>query len=554
MTEEKKQESGIQEQKIQLELNTAAMPLQDDHDQRQLFEAASSDGASVSKKRVITRRKKQPVAEQKTDVAESILAGEAAEPVVTEEAAAESKQVSVVKRTRRTAAPKSQSERDVSSEDTISLQEPMSEALQVSAEGGSEGGARVLQAHGADLGDAPKPTRRRVTRKRAGAQESDEEGQPKSVESDSSAVKDKHEKKRSRSKPGSSERAASQSANKVDALSFLESKVRFVQHYHQVVTYLDDLSFRDALAKLHGQQNHWKPQLEEAISVFLDEALYVEESMSLLKLRRAVATASGLWGAAYAAVVYTQGQFMRAAKVVARLMQSLGEIMQLDFVVPVTLAEAFKPVQPQQVDQIDTQARVDEDATSSDQKKVVDNTPSSRNQQAEGGPNTLLGVLQPFSASASSTLLEEAQKRFTGVALRVRQYTQSGVAQSSSYGYLVGVFYAELTVTQLALLDCVEREQQQDKEGHHGYAFHEAWALLGQFKSELLPLIRATGVFSVEGDRRRGRGHTGMTASESLTPLLAVMSQSVSTAPSVEPNHNSQQHVGQGYFQPPDLD
>jgi hypothetical protein len=106
---------------------------------------------------------------------------------------------------------------------------------------------------------------------------------------------------------------------------------------------------------------------------------------------------------------------------------------------------------------------------------------------------------------------------------------------------------------QLALLVCVERQQQQEKAVHHTYASHEAWTLLGQFKSELLPLIRATGVFSVDGDRRRGRGHTGMPASESLTALLATMGRSVFTA-SAEPNHNSQQHAGQGYFQPPDLD
>ncbi len=315
---------------------------------------------------------------------------------------------------------------------------------------------------------------------------------------------------------------------------------------------MDDLSFRDALAKLHGQQSHWKPQLEEAISVFLDEALYVEEGMSLSKLRRAVATASDLWGAAYTAVVHTQGHFVRAAQVVARLMQSLGEIMQLDFVVPMALEEAFKPVSALQDSEIDSQVAGGEETAFADQEKTSENAPSTHTQQEEGGATTLLGVLQPFASHSPSNLLEDAQKRFTEMAARVRQFSQSGVAQSSSYGYLVGAFYGELTVMQLALLVCVERQQQQDKPGQRTCAAYQAWTLLGQFKSELLPVVRATGVFSAESDRRRGRGQAVMHTSESLTALLAAMNQSVSI--SAEPNHNSRQAAGQDYFQPPDLD
>ena len=98
----------------------------------------------------------------------------------------------------------------------------------------------------------------------------------------------------------------------------------------------------------------------------------------------------------------------------------------------------------------------------------------------------------------------------------------------------------------------VERQQQQDKVGQRLTDAHRAQALLRKFKSELSPMVRAAGVFSAESDKRRGRGQSGTFANESLTALLTTMSQSVST--STEPNHNSQQSAGQGYFQPPDLD
>lgn len=544
MTEEKKHDSDMQEQKKQPELMAVTSPVQEGAEEKQPFHVTGSDAAPVPKKRVVSRKKKQP--EEGNQI-------EAVAPVVAEPGA-ESEQAPVVKRTRRAAAKKTPPHENVAAEEASSLQQSESEVKPNVTDVAQDGLGGSRQETGAEgLQDAPKPPRRRATRKRAGAKQSDGENQQEAATTEDSSDQDKHEKKMPRGKKGAAGGKSSQSDNKVTELSFPESVARFVQHYHHVVTYLDDLSFRDALAKLHGQQSHWKPQLEEAISVFLDEALYVEEGMSLSRLRRTVATASDLWGAAHAAVVHTQGQFMRAAQVVTRLMQSLGEIMQLDFVVPAVLTEAFNAAKSSPTSVMEQSVAVSEDVPQSEQEQAADAMPSNRSQKKEGKDHTLLSVLQPFSDSSASSVLEDTQKRFADMASRVRQYSQSGVAQNTSYGYLVGAFYAELTVMQLALLASFERLQQQEKAGNHRHAVYEAWALLSQFKSELLPQIRASGVFLAEGDRRRGRGHATMPASESLTALLAAMSQSVSKS-SAEPNHNSQQPVGQGYFRPPDLD
>ena len=318
---------------------------------------------------------------------------------------------------------------------------------------------------------------------------------------------------------------------------------QFVRCYHQTVSCLDDLAFRDALAKPYNKSIG--SPIGRSYYGLLDED-NVESSMSLHKLQRSL-TAYDLWGACHAAMVHTQGQFA-ASHVVSSMMQSLGDIMLLDFSVPEPLTKIFWPLNPRK-------AGISQEVpeTGTEDSKISDDAAVACPQETASGADNLLAALQPFAISSSSNVLEDTQKRFADMATKARQYSQSGVSHAASYGYLVGAFYAELTAVQIALMICGEHAEKHKDEKNYAPALAQTWSMLSCFKSELIPLIRATGVFSVEGDRCRSRGHGNGIPNESLTALLAAMGRSI-TAVAPEPNHNNQKQSAPNTFYPSDLD
>ena len=99
---------------------------------------------------------------------------------------------------------------------------------------------------------------------------------------------------------------------------------------------------------------------------------------------------------------------------------------------------------------------------------------------------------------------------------------------------------------------CLEILASDDVASKHYGSISSALALVAQFKVELAPVIRSSGVFMRDADKRRNRSQHSMPSGESLSALLAAMTQSL-PAEHVESNHNHKQDSQQNFL-PHDID